>query len=135
MSYSQEIAVVAVVSGASVGVDVEYDHNDEVWSEVGKLIVSDVDERPDKMVKSWTAKEAAAKETGLGLDLPLGAVVLESVRHNAARAKISHAKTQRSLWITWFEIEGGYVGAVASDSDLPVQVVEERGNPTTRWFE
>ena len=87
MSHSAEIAIIAVNSTCSIGVDVEFlqdiPDNSLIWqgyfsvNERAKLANIPIDQLNFEFLKRWTLKEAFAKALGQGLFVPFDTFEIE----------------------------------------------------------
>jgi 4'-phosphopantetheinyl transferase len=124
LSHSADLALVAIVRGARVGVDVERLRRgrdplrvaDRYFSaaEVAAVRAYPAGDRPAAFLRYWTAKEALAKGLGLGLRVPGGELELAQ-RPGGAMVPVRQDQDWRLVELT--ELPEGYYGALAVDGD------------------
>lgn len=126
LAHSADLALLAVSSGAPVGVDVEkvrpisldVAHANFAPAEVGCLLRLPAPERDESFLRCWTRKEAFVKATGDGLDTPLASFEVTLAPHEEARFhRIGSDPAESGRWqLAHLAPAAGYVGAVASRS-------------------
>jgi len=131
LSHSGELAVVAVTTGAAIGIDVErlrpVKHLDDLArryfhpNEMLHVLSQDGTVRLEMFFRCWTRKEAVLKAIGTGvqypletLDLPLADSVAEWIDVPAWRA-IPRSR----LWLKSLEVAPDYTAALASTAERP----------------
>ncbi len=125
VSHSGNVALVAVARGIDLAVDIEHAATRSAWNEIGSRVAHPRDNVSVSGVERWTAKEAALKLTGFGLTIPMTKVVIERTAGRTGRTGRTHINyrgRQFAAWITWFDVDASFKGAVASSipSDLTV---------------
>jgi len=129
LSHSRDIALIAVTSGAEVGVDVEYLDDELDVMTLANTILSETetsmleklpaDSQTKTFFKAWTRKEAFLKALGKGFSetadrLPTSALMTEA----KISVKITGGQSDKSWWLASFPINRDYSAAVAAEGDI-----------------
>jgi 4'-phosphopantetheinyl transferase len=128
LSHSDGLALVAVVRGREVGVDLErIDARTEVSKlarrffapeEVAAFDALDPADRRHGFFRCWTRKEAYLKALGTGLHLPLDRFAVTLEAGQPARLLRAAAGDSSSWTMHSFEPAAGYVAAVVVEGSL-----------------
>jgi 4'-phosphopantetheinyl transferase len=128
MSHSGDMALFAIASRKSVGVDIEYIHPIEDLQGVAKSFLSTAEKKefldiPEEMqleafFRGWTRKEALSKAIGKGISLPLDQVEVGVNPNQDPMLKIGEVNDlNRTDWQLVDLIPSpGYVGALAVEN-------------------
>jgi 4'-phosphopantetheinyl transferase len=125
ISHSSDLAVMAVVAGSAIGVDIEKIRPAVECLQLAKRFFSEkefrtlqslpADEKRRAFFACWTRKEAFIKAIGEGLSFPLSGFSV-SVMPDAP-AELQEVEEDSSAISRWalmnLELEGGYIGALA----------------------
>ncbi len=128
LSHSSDYALIAVVRGRRVGIDVEQIRADiEIESlarqnfsprEVSDLMALPPEQRPIGFFNCWTRKEAYIKAQGMGLSLPLDSFDVSLSSNEPALAATRPDASEAARWsLHSFAIEPNYIAALAVEGD------------------
>jgi 4'-phosphopantetheinyl transferase len=122
LSHSADLALVATVRGARVGVDLERLRPGRDPMRTAKRFFSAAErgalralpprDRPAAFLSYWTAKEALAKGLGLGLGIPKGELELAR-QPGGTMVPVRQAREWRLVELS--DLPDGYCGSLATD--------------------
>ena len=120
LSHTDGLVAVAVNPRGDVGVDVESGLREPDESTFSSLILAPEElaeldgcaDRPNRLLRTWVAKEAVAKAIGLGLSLPVKEIVLQGEPPRLIALPEAHGPT--SAWSVHSEHYGAHWLALAS---------------------
>ena len=143
LSYSKDIALIAVSHKRAIGVDIEYTgaefNFDEIASanftqeEIACLNQFQLPLRKEFFFRIWNGKEAYIKARGLGLSLPLNTFSaipsLDSIKY---KLEIHDHPGESDFWfLRSFDTKPGYTSAIAGrgDNNISIWPVNFRYDP------
>lgn len=126
LSHSGGLALLAVTSGARVGIDVEHVRLDLAYEEIAARFFSPCEiamfralppeKRPEAFFHVWTRKEAYVKARGHGLSYPLDRFTVSLDPVNAHLLDVAEGPLEREQWsLHSLAPVPGYVAALAID--------------------
>jgi 4'-phosphopantetheinyl transferase len=129
-SHANELAVVAVTDGATIGIDLEWTGRTVEWHAISSMFA--VGERAQLLALSgaaleragfrcWTRKEAYVKARGDGLSLPLE--LFEVTVTEGEPARVAHVAAEIDDGVAWtlteIDVGPGYVACLATADGAP----------------
>jgi 4'-phosphopantetheinyl transferase len=135
VSHSRTLGMVAVTHASPVGIDVEDLEAGRDWlrlapdqmapAELADFRLCPLSDRPAVFLRSWTAKEAVLKATGLGLALSPRTIVVAAAADGALRLRTVPALLGRLLdWhLAVLDAGEGRVATLAVVASSPPRIV------------
>lgn len=122
LSHSFEMAVIAISSHQTVGIDIEWIRPINSLEELSKRTMTNnefdwfmslkSDERQHAFYKCWTRKESVLKATGLGLSYPLNQIDVQS--HHSIQLVGMKGNDLLTVWVNSLDINEEYAAALST---------------------